>query len=113
MKDIPKEIIADFKKVRDKSGVSISRQMKMYEDGYRIVGSTELPPNEKLVCKKFDTLEYSGHDEYSFVGNIIMKDGKFCSAEIVDNVFFDEQGIGIIRAFIDEAERIIEEDIEE
>ena len=107
MDEIPKPIIDSFKKVREDSGVSISQQMKMYENGYRIVRSNKPFFGEDLNCKKYEVLEYTEDDEWPIVGNVMLKSGEFCSAEIINNMVFNEHDINMVRMFLDEVYRFI------
>ena len=109
MVDIPESILADFRKVRDDTGISISRQMEMHEAGYKIVIADEGVPDICLKCEPHELLEYIGDNEYSLVGNIITKDGEFCSAEIIDDIITTLHDIYMIRAFLNEVEKMIKE----
>lgn len=108
--DIPKDVLEHFKKVRDDSGVSISRQIKMRDEGYTIVKGHAGGSNIHLKCNPHELLEYTGDEEYSLVGNIIAKDGMFISAEILDNIVINVDDINMVRGFLNEVERIINND---
>ena len=111
MGGLPKSVLDSFRKIRDETGVSISKQMSIYENGFRIVksGNPQLQEDVNISCKTYELLEYTGEDEYPLVGNIITMSGNFCSATIIDHVITTLREIGNVRAFLDEAERIINE----
>ena len=109
MGDLPKIVLEHFAKVRDETGVSISKQMSIYENGFKIVRSCNPQEDVNISCKTYELSEYTGEDEYPLVGNILTMRGNFCSAEITDCVITTLHEIGNIRVFLDEAERIINE----
>ena len=109
MEDIPESILEHFRKVREDSGIPISRQMEMYDNGYRIVKTGREEYDVYLKCEPHELLEYTVGDEYSLVGNVILKDGEFCSAEIIDSIVITMQDVYMVRAFLDEAEKMIKE----
>lgn len=107
--DIPNDVLEHFKKVRDDSGISISRQIKMRDEGYKIVKGHAGGSNIHLKCNPHELLEYTGDEEYSLVGNIIAKDGMFISAEIIDNIVITLHDIYMVREFLSEVEKMIME----
>jgi len=109
MGDIEESILADFRKVRDDTGIHISRQMEMHNAGYKIVRADEGGSNVYLKCEHHELLEYTGDDECSLVGNVIMRDDEFCSAEIIDDIIITLRDIYMVRAFLSEVEKMIME----
>jgi len=110
MSGVPKNMLKHFESVREECGIPISTQMKMHENGYRIAKAGEEFSDARLKCESHEILEYTGEDEYSLVGNIIAKDGEFCSAEIVDSIIININDINMLRAFLDEVEWVINDD---
>lgn len=108
--NIPDNVLEHFKNVRDDSGVPISTQIKMRESGYKIVKGNEGGSDIHLKCEPHELLEYTGEDEFLSVGNIITKDGVFISAEILDDIIINIDDINRVRAFLDEAEMMINND---
>lgn len=102
-------VLEHFKNVRDGSGIPISRQMGIYEKGYKIVRADEGEHDVYMKCEQHELLEYTGEDEFSLIGNIILKDGEFCSAEIIDSIVITMQDVYSVRAFLDKIEDMITE----
>jgi hypothetical protein len=54
----------------------------------------------------YKMLEYVTEDDYgSVIGHIIIQDGKFISAEIIDDIITDTDELNQIRAFLDVVEK--------
>lgn len=58
----------------------------------------------RLEQEASELLEYVGIDDFPVVGRIILRGGKFCSAEIVDDIITTVGELNQVRAFLDEVE---------
>jgi len=103
-KDVPDNVLEHFKNVRNLSGIPIRRQMSIYDKGYKIVRADEGGHDAYLKCEQYELLEYTGEDEFPVIGNITLKDGEFCSAEIIDDIIITLHDVYMVRAFLDEVE---------